>query len=296
MKEAYIVFECAGDLSKNLIATSVVSSIKKAHPERKIVVVTHFPEAWLHNPHVYRLYPYGRLSYFYDDFIKDKDTLIFRHDPLGAEDFIYGRKSIVEAWCDMCKAQYDGSVPSLYFTWREKEAVGKLTTSNKPLFFIQTNVFPLAPTIPEFWATDIPLSVAQEVVDRMNSKGFRTVHLRAANQPALKNADPLSLDSRQILCAIQYSKARLFINSYALHAAKAHGLNSVVLWIASNPSVSGYKTDANIACNPTPELEKYIHSYKEGYDIGGALAVFPHDREKIFNVEEIVEALTKDIS
>lgn len=296
MADSYIIFECSGDLARNILATAVVSSIKKAYPDRKIVVVTLFPEVWLHNPHVYRFYTIGKLAYFYDDYVNGKDAIIFRHDPVTAEDFAYDRKHILEIWCDLCGVPYDGSLPSLHFTWREKEAVGKLTKSDKPLFFIQTNVSPVAPQVPEFWATDIPLDVAQQVVDRMTEKGFATIHLRSDLQPALRNAQTLMMDNRQTLCAISYSKARLFMDSYAMHAAAAFNLPSTVLWVAKNPKVIGYAHDTNIIATPDPEYGSFMKWYKEGYDITGAMLIYLREKGNLFDADKVVEEILKQQS
>src|SRR5258708_7492660 len=116
----YIIFECAGDTNKNILATAVIASIKKTYSIKKIIVVTEHPEVYLHNPNVYRVYKFGNLSYFYDDYVKDKESLIFRHDPEATSDFIYKKKDTIDIWCDIYKIERRNSVPALYFTWREK--------------------------------------------------------------------------------------------------------------------------------------------------------------------------------
>lgn len=282
MKEAYIIFECVGDLRKNLFATAVVSSIKKAHPDRNIVVVTNTPEVWLHNPSVYRCYGFGRMSYFYDDYVKDKDTIIMRHDPFTTEDFTYGRKHILEIWCNLCGVEYDQSLPSLYFTWREKEAVGKLTASTKPLFFIQTT---------NVWTNDIPRAVAQKIVDIMNERGYATIHLRTGDQIALQGTLALTFDARLTLCALSRSDKRLLTDSYAMQVATAFNLPSVVLWVTGNPLVTGYKMHTNVIAKPDPLLKESIDNFNESFVFGNAQLKSPPNLDKIFNIDEIISLL-----
>lgn len=126
MKDSYIVFEIQGDQAKNITATAVARALHKAYPDRKIIVVTGSPEVWLHNPHVYRFYALGGMAYFYDDYIKDKDTLILRHDPAQTEDFAYARKPLAHIWCNLFNIPHDGERIDLFFTWREEEAVTKI--------------------------------------------------------------------------------------------------------------------------------------------------------------------------
>lgn len=298
MKEKYCIFECNGDESKNLLATAVVSSIKKAMPERQIVVVTHFPEIWLHNPNVYRVYKMGNLSYFYDDYVKEKDSIIFRHDPMQTSDFAYDKKHIISIWCDLCSVPYDGSRPQLFFTWREEEAAQKLTAGNGPLFLLQTHRSSVALNINHFWATDMPIAIAEEVVGIMNARGYRTAHIKSAGSPAIKGAMPLNFDLRQTLCAIQYSDARLFIDSFAQHAAAALGMPSVVAWVTGNPAVSGYKMHTNILPKFDDKEEiagltqkDFAASFKEGFEFTPSMLKSPFPMERIYKVKEITEAL-----
>lgn len=291
IEEKFIIFEAIGDLGKNLMATAVVRAIKKAYPDRKIVVMTLCPEVWLHNPDVFRFYSPGKTSYFYDDFINNKDTLIMRHDPVLTEDFIYGRKHLVEIWCNLCKVPADGLTPSLHYTWREKEAISKLSASEKPLLFIHTNIFPVAPNIPEFWATDLPLNIAQQVVNKMNAKGYSTVHLRTPTQPALDNALTMNLDTRQTLFAMSHASLGLFIDSFGQHVAEIFNIPSTVLWVTGKPEVTGYEDQKNIKAKAEGSLLDYISSYREGYDLMGAMLQCPHDLSKMFDADQIATGL-----
>ena len=74
----YIVFHIEGGIGKNIMATAVVKAIKKQHPDREIIIVSPHSGLWLNNPDIYRIYLMGQTPYFYEDFIKDKDTLVFK--------------------------------------------------------------------------------------------------------------------------------------------------------------------------------------------------------------------------
>ena len=79
-----------GGHGKNIMATAVIEAIKKKYPERKIIVVTAWDGPFYGNKHVYRFYLFNNINnYFYDDYIKNKDTLVFQHDPYHETDYIF---------------------------------------------------------------------------------------------------------------------------------------------------------------------------------------------------------------
>jgi hypothetical protein len=290
----FIVFECSGDIALNLLGTAVASSLKHAYPDREIIVVSPFSEVWLHHPDVFRVYKFGAMAYFYDDFIKDKDTIIFRHNPYLGGGYAYGKKHLIEIWCELCGVTWDGSLPSLHFTWREEEAARKLTASEEPLFMIETHGQAPHPQVPALWARDMQLSLAEKIVEGMKKAGFRPILVNLNPAATLWNAPTLNFDLRQTLCAIQFSAARLFINSYALQAAAAFNLPSAAFFISMEPEIFSYDFNRNILPDTkkaTPVEEKFISIYKETYELSIESFQSPYDLEHLYDVDEIVEAV-----
>ena len=79
--DKYVVWHIEGGLGKNIAATALIEDVNKRYPDRKLVMVVSYPEIFLNNPHIHRVYRVGMTSYFYDDYINGKDTIIFRHEP-----------------------------------------------------------------------------------------------------------------------------------------------------------------------------------------------------------------------
>ena len=303
--EKYIIFECIGEPAKDIMATAVVASLKLAHPDRQIIVVTLHPDIWLHNPDVFRVYKIGAMAYFYDDFVKGKDTLVFRNDPYVTTDFAYGRKHVIDIWCDLCKVPRKGTMPSLHFTWREKEAVGKLTNSLIwPLFHIHATGS-LDPNLPYLWQKDIPPPIVQRIAVEAEKKGYYISGIRAPHHAGgVQNtsAGGYPFTYRQTLCSLMFSKKRLLIDSDMIQAATALNLPSVALYVAGSPKVTGYDMHRNISAlahlskeeKKKPEnvrLADFISSYKESYDIGGAMRVCPFPLDNLFSADEILTSL-----
>ena len=84
-----------GGVGKHLAATAVIKAYKNAHPKRKIVVVSAFPEIFLKNKDVARFYRIGAVPYFYEDYILKKDAQIFAQDPYRQTSHITKQSHII---------------------------------------------------------------------------------------------------------------------------------------------------------------------------------------------------------
>jgi hypothetical protein len=138
MEEKYIVWHIEGGLGKNIAATSLLSSLKEKHPERKIVVVASYPEIFLNLPSVYRVYRLGSTQYFYDDYIKNKDTIVFKHEPYYETHHILKNKHLIANWCKILDIEYKNQSPVLNFNIIHQINVTKWNRE-KPILLIQTN-------------------------------------------------------------------------------------------------------------------------------------------------------------
>ena len=294
-----IIFNIAGGLGKNIMATVVVESLKKAHPNRDIIVTTPWGIAWEGNPNVVKIVDLEKNPFFYRDCIKGTDSMICRLDPYNADDFFHMRKHLVDMWADLCgvKNEKEGSEcrPELFFTGAEKEAAMKKLyqdpSDKRPLFFIQPSGGASNQPYPISWARDLPLKIAQEVVDEMNKKGYRTIHFRRDNQIALKDAEWIPFTLREALCAIQFSDKRLFVDSVAAHAAAALGLPSVVTWVTNTPKIFGYKMHENLETEEKKDMRHLPDAYLEPYNISGVWSEHPYHTDAIFDTSEILKKL-----
>ena len=115
--DKYVVLQIEGGIGKNVIATAVVRAIeKKFNKERKIVIITAYPDIWELNPRVHKVLQFGQITHFYEEFIQNKDTLVMIQDPYRDNDYIFRQKHLAQIWCDMYDIQWDGEQPELYFT------------------------------------------------------------------------------------------------------------------------------------------------------------------------------------
>jgi hypothetical protein len=290
----YIIFNSIGSLEKDLIGTAVVHSIKQQYKNHSIIVVSNNPDVWLHNPSVYRVYRVGNLPYFYDDYVKDRESVIFWQDPYATDDYLQRRKHIIEIWCELCGVQYRKTKPQLFFTQREQEVTKKmlgLDKPSRPIFVIQTHT-ENAPEIPYFWTRDIPTKIAREVVSEMMARGYYVLHLRFGKEAVLPGTESLNLSIRQMFCAINFADARLLINSFAPHVSAALGKRSVVFWVAQNPVIAGYPINRNLVPDSDSKLGQYVSEFNENFASDEDRMQAPLAVEDYYSSSEIVNLLT----
>lgn len=293
MKEKFSVFHIEGGIGKNILATAVVSSLKESEPERNIILVTAWPQVWFNNPDIYQVYPLGQIANFYKNFIKDKDTKVFRIDPYHSENYILNKKHLIDVWCDLYGIKNNQSGPKLYFSPLELEFIKIKILNNvtKPIFLIHTSGGGGGQNSrPYSWYRDLPLQNAKEIVDYFKND-YHIYQIGYEGQRLIDGANKLTLETREILAAPLFSRKRLFIDSFSQHAAMALNQVSVVCWIGNKPNVLGYDFHNNVTPNIETSFDTYHSSYLEDFDIGGNPIQFPYDKLKLFDSNEIINKL-----
>lgn len=289
--DKYIIMHSEGGNGKNIQATAVIRAIKKQYPDRKIIWVCSWDSAAFNNPNVFRFYTHGQQQYF-KDFIKD-DTLLFKHDPYNEINHILRKEHLTETWCKLFNIKYDGYKPELYINPRELEiARDKIKPDNRPIMLLQTHGgSPTGQYSKKSWYRDMPIEIAQKLVNYF-SKSYRILHIKSPEQPVLQGVEPLTLPIRELYGVFPLSTKRLFIDSFAQHAAAALGLQSTVVWIGNSPNVFGYPEHINIlpTANIINNFDKFTYLQD---DIAGFVQGFPYDTVNVFDINKIIEAVNK---
>lgn len=293
MSEKYIVFHIDGGAGKNVIATAVCRSIKAAYPDHKLIVVTAWPEVFLHNPNIYRVYKFGNLPYFYDDYVKNKDSKILRLEPYHTEDFLYRRKHLSEIWCDLFGITTTGEKPELYLTQRELMFIERNLQKDGPILLVQSSGGAENQQHPYSWARDIPPVIAQGVINAVSNKFKKILHIRRENQPALDGTIPVTDNLRNLFCYVALADKILGIDSLIQHVAAALNKPATVCWITNSPDVFGYTIHKNILASGHKMFSHQIDHYLDQADwIGNQFYQCDYtDLNNIFKIDDIVESL-----
>jgi hypothetical protein len=287
-----IIFQISGGLGKCIMATAVCSAIKKKYPEANLIVVSAYADVFLNNPNVHRSYNFGGMSYFYDEFVDDKEFKAFAHDPYLETAHIKQNEHLIKTWCEMFNVPYNGETPEIFLTQREIKFFQNKFVADKPIMVIQTNGG--GQTEHKYsWARDIPSPAVVKVIEHFK-EDYYIAHIRREDQLGYENTIPVTDTFRGLCALINFSAKRLLIDSFAQHAAAALGLPSTVCWVANKPKVFGYDLHDNIVANAFTNKPELRSAYLSKFNIAGDLIEFPYNSEdEIFDADVIIESLSK---
>ena len=289
------MFHIEGGIGKNIVATNIVRAIKKAHPERSLIVVAPYPEVFVHNPNIYRVYKTGMCPYFYEDYIKDKDTIVFKHEPYNSNEVITRKTNLAKAWCKSLDLEYDVNKPVLHFNQIEQQNALLLQQSysnGKPMVAVQINGgIGSSPRHINFnWFRDLPPQYVQPIINKYKDI-FTFIQIRANNQIQLENCTQVDLSLREIFLLLSQCKTALTIDSVTQHVMATFQKPSLVCWVGNSPIVYGYSMHTNVMSNlefKYDNLESYLdpyplqtqgHQCPHNYDAGNLFNQDTLDRE-----------------
>lgn len=291
MSDRYIIFHVDGGVGKSVLATAVCSSIKNYYPEHKLIVISAWPEVFLHNPIIYRVYKTGNFAYFYEDFIKNKDSLIFRLEPYHSSDFINQSKSLIEIWCDLFKIPCTSHQPELFLT--QREIINAQSILNVKGSILLIHPFGGGDNIENSysWARDLPPVFAQNLINKLYKNFDKTLQIRRDKQISLENTTSVTDNLRNLFCYVHLSTKIIAIDSMIQHIAAALNKPAVVGWIANSPKVFGHNLHTNVPPQQRPNFRHFIDSYLEELDwTGKRYHECPYDDiNNIFNEEKFLE-------
>ena len=285
-----IIFQIDGGIGKCVAATAVCKAIYRKYPNEKLIVVSGYPEVFISNPYVYKTLSFGNSPYFYQDYVENKDSILFLHNPYKETNYIHETKHLIQVWCEMYGIEYNNEQPELFLTQREIETYQRNFKTEKPALFLQTNGG--GQTEQKYsWARDIPTQLAKEIVKEF-SNDYTICHVRRDDQIQLDNTIHIKGGFREIAAALLLSKKRILMDSFLQHTCAALNLPSNVLWIANNPKVLGYDIHNNIMPNIFTRVSDLRNSFISKFNIIGDPIEFPYVSEsQIFNTTSVIESI-----
>jgi uncharacterized phage-like protein YoqJ len=290
----YVVWHIEGGLGKNVAATALVNDVKRKYPDRKLILVVSYPEVFLNHPDIHRVYRVGMTSYFYDDFIKDKDTIVFKHEPYFQSDHIMKKKHLIENWCDLLGIKYQNQQPVLYPNMIQKEFQYNWKR-DRPLMVIHSNGGPLDQANMYSWTRDMPYAVTQAIVERYQNR-YHIIQVGRNQGHAIPGIEFINqpMTNHELFSILGLSEKRILIDSSLQHAAAALKLKSTVLWVGTSPKNFGYNLHTNIVAKPPKGNVKMIDSYLFDYSFDGTVHECPYnDINEMFDINEIYKSIDK---
>ena len=284
-----VIFFLQGGIGKHIAATAVAENISKNYPDRKLIVICPYPEVFLNNPCVYRVYRSNSVQYFYEDFIKDKDTFFLGNEVYQSNEYVVENKHLIEAWCNMFGLKYNGENPKLFLNYPEVNSNAIRFSRQKPTLLLQTNGGGEGNSYN--WARDLPEFVVKNMIHKLKDR-YHIFHLARGDQASFENTEKVNGSWRDMFCLIGLTQNRLFIDSFAQHAAAALSLTSTVCWIGTHPDKLGYNKHKNILAKD--QFKIFNHSI-DGIVMEREFSGLPHQCNynivEAFNTEQILSTL-----
>ncbi len=301
----YLLLIVQGGIGRNIMTTAVVRSIKKAYPEKDIIVLSGSPEVFLKNPHVTRVISLKNPLFIYEDYIKNKKTVVINPEPYQYFDYVYRKKHFVECYCDMIGVPCDGIHPEMFFSDKEKKVAElHLNGFDKEMVLFQHSGGKNPKNKSEkekiiagasMYKRDLPKAVTQKIVDGIIARGYMVGSVQAENQFYPSSAEKIMFPIRAILALIPYVKAVIGIDSFLQHGSACFKKKSIVCWGGTNPKVLGYGDNINLTrevCD-SPMCHR-PNSYLFDLEITGFMWDCPHnDKCMDYKPETILEAFDK---
>jgi hypothetical protein len=296
----YSIFHVQGGIGKHVAATAVAQAIKNNHPDRKLIVVCAYAEIFNNLSFVDRVYTIGTTSYFYQNYIQGKDSIIFHHEPYYTTDHIHKKLPLIQNWCKLYGLEYNNEQPVIKFNKLQYDLSRKFwVKGSKPIMVIHTNGGMMTTDAkPYAWTRDMPDKLAQDLVDHYK-KDYTIYQITKINSIKLKGANHIFASQQQTLSLMEYfsvllhSDKRILIDSSLQHAAAATNKPSTVLWNGTSPTVFGYDIHTNITTK-IPYDYKLPGSYLFDFDFNGNEVEYPFtDDQELFNIDEIIASVNK---
>ena len=295
----YIVWHIQGGLGKNVAATALIPSLKKQYPGRKLIMVVSWPEVFLSHPEVDKVYPLGNHSHFYENYIENKDVIIFKHEPYDQTGHITKKKHLIENWCDLLGIKYESQIPYFPINYAQNK-LQLQWIRKKPVLLLQTTGGPFAPspqpegveTIrvnPYNWTRDLPIEIAQTIIKKY-SKDYHIIQVTKQGGYGLPEVERLDqpLSNVELFSLVAASQKRILIDSALQHAAAAFRIPSTVFWIGTSPKVFGYDMHTNIVAKLPKKANQLINSYMFDFNFDNNMHECPYmSINEMFDVENL---------
>lgn len=254
-----------GGLGKCIMATAVIRSYKEANPNSKVVVVSGYPEVFIHNPDVWRNFPFNT-PYLWKDYYGAPGWNVEAQDPYLTEAWIKNRKQhLIDIWCGMLRIPSVQKTPLLYFSGPEVDELQSMIKTDKPLIVVQSTGGSQAGA--RSWTRNPPQVEFEEFLKSHLESHF-ILHLALPETPVLANVHQRvdNLDRRRAMCLFYYCNEVIGIDSYGLHVRAANtgsGPSTFFFPIAETIERLGYANSNHKYIVPRQEIQDKLKDHQD---------------------------------
>jgi hypothetical protein len=263
-----ILFVAEGGVGKVIASTAVVKRLAEEFPDKRIIVVTGYPDIFLYNPHVYKVFNFGNPLYFYDDYVTP-ESYVIKLEPYTNYGYMFDSRHLIEVWCRMIGIEPRGALPQMFFMNNELEAsklyVEKITGNGKKKFVMFQWIGGIVPQSKDQMAVfdalmrmhkrSLPHNVAQKISNKLVSRNYTVGVVQHENFPDIQGAERMFFPNtpvRGVVALLKYAEGFIGIDSFLQHAAAVFDKKGVVVWGGTHPKKLGYEANKNLTREACP--------------------------------------------
>jgi len=249
--EKEFCFEFSGGIGKHIMFTSFIKWVNEKFPDRKITVISAYPEVFDYNPRIHRNLPMQQ-AYLFEDYIKGKDYR--KADPYLRHEFFQDKdKMHFNEVCPVAFGFEDYNMMhhnEIFLT--KGERIEFIELEKKKVITLQAyGGIPAGHPINirekvDCSDRDIPLPMAMKIVGILASKGYEVIQIRGPTEPIIPGTTQIGVPNmgmpfRNAMSMGIHCKGHIGIDSSYMHAMAAFERPQMIFWAQTHVDNLGYK-------------------------------------------------------
>ena len=252
-KEKPLVLQLGGGIGKAIMASSMIKWVNEKYPQRKITVISPWPEVFEYNPRVWRNLPMQQ-AYLFEDYIRGNDYRL--GEPYNLEEYYRDedKMHLMNVYPKAYRFEDYNEDPEseVYLNKGELKDSEVLKMQGPPVFTVQfTGGMPqgMQPKSPaereDSNQRDMTPSMGQTVVNTLLKRGFRVIQVAQQHEPGLQGVQRFNLPFRRFMAMCPNIAGHIGIDSSMMHACGAFKTPQLIFFGQTHPDNLGYKYEGS---------------------------------------------------
>lgn len=242
-----------GGYGRCVASTGVITEFKKRNPDEVVNIVTSFPEIFINNPHINKVYSVNH-EYLYEDHIQG--TEYKQPEPYKLQKYLTGELHMVNGFALEILGEDKFYNPELYLSESDiEEAKVFVSKSEKPIILFQPFGASGGQTkdgkkiLNDSSFRSLPFDFAKKLHDKLSEK-YQVIIVKTPDQASIEGSMILpTMPMRKIAALFPHVKGVICIDSSVQHICAALGKKSIVLWGSTNKKQLGYESAVNLGAS-----------------------------------------------
>jgi len=262
-----VAISLGGGIGKMIAFSSLTPALKEKYGE--VILINPYPMVFYGNTFAYRNYTHGH-EFLFEDHLSDID--VYKVEPYEMNEYRKDKMHLIDVFAKQLKLEKWDKKAQLFINRQEEaEAVSFIQNNLKGNEFVLmqicggTSLYNPQDTKNKFsFSRDLPISIAQEIVNKIHQKypGLVIIQAGFQTEPMLKDViNMVNVPIRAFFPLMKYCKTFISIDSFLQHTSSAFNKKGIVCWGGTDPKKLGYEHNINLE-NPLMQKCKEIHCHR----------------------------------